>query len=126
MIDSSSTDRSSISPKPPTDGINNLSSDTITVDSTTTVKTDNDDTMNEPSSITDDSTQPNYLSSLSFFDLVETIFQKKEDIKQEPTNVKEELMSTATISEENPLLSTKSESETLVNNNSEETETTSD
>ena len=62
------------------------------------------------------------------------IFIKKEDIKpvenieQVPMNANEELTDTATVSEEMPLLSTKheSESDTLINNNSDEMGTTVD
>jgi hypothetical protein len=117
-----------------TDGTSNFSSDTTTVDYATTIQIDNDNPVIETSSADDDSTQPNYLSSLSFFDLVETMFIKKEDIKpvenieQVPTNVEEESINTATISEEIPVISTnhEQESETLINNNSEEMGTTLD
>ncbi len=134
MTDLSSADGSSASLKLTTDGISHVSSETTTVDLATMNKTDNNDTVIETSSAIDDSTQPNYLSSLSFFDLVETIFIKKEDIKpvenieQVPTNIKEQSMDTTTISEEISLLSTEHEpeSETLINNNSEEKGTTLD
>jgi hypothetical protein len=103
------------------DATTTLSSDTAIIDPTTTMKTDNDDTEVESSSLPDDSTEPNYHSSLSFVDLVETIFLKKEDIKpveQVPIDIKEEI----------PLLSTEhqSEPETLIPNNSEEMGMTSD
>jgi hypothetical protein len=58
----------------------------------------------ESSSITDESTEPDYRSSLSFVDLVETIFMKKnskpvETIQPIPTSMKED-------TEEIPLLTT--------------------
>jgi len=134
VTDLSSADGSSASSKFATDGTSNLSSDTTTVDHPTTIQTDNDNPVIETSSANDDSIQSNYPSSLSFFDLVETMFIKKENIKpvenieQVPTNVEEESINTATISEEIPLLSTnhEQESETLINNNSEEMGTTLD
>jgi hypothetical protein len=135
MTDLSSVDGSSASSKVTADGIiSNLSSDTTTVDPATTIGTDNDDTVIEESAVTADSTEPDYLSSLSFVDLVETLFTKKEDIKpvenieQVSTNVNEELNDTATVCEEMPLLSTEHEpeSEPLINNNSEEMKTTVD
>ncbi len=135
MTDLSSVDGSSASSKVTADGIiSNLSSDTTTVDPATTIGTDNDDTVIEESAVTADSTEPDYLSSLSFVDLVETLFTKKEDIKpvenieQVSTNVNEELNDTATVSEEMPLLSTEHEpeSEPLINNHSEEMKTTVD
>jgi hypothetical protein len=103
------------------DGTSHLSPDTPIIDSTTTIKTDNDDIGTESSSLPDESTEPSYPSSLSFFDLVETMFLKKEDAKpveQVSTNVKEEM----------PLLSTahEPESESLIPNNSEEMRMTSD
>src|SRR4051812_17439017 len=101
MINLSSADNSSVMSKSTADGTSNLSSDTTTVDPATTINTDNDDAEIEASSAADDSTEPNYISSFSFVDLVETIFMKKEDIKpventeQVSTNVNEELMNTA-------------------------------
>jgi len=109
------------------DGTSNLLSDHTPVnDLTTTMKTDNDDTEVESSSLLDDSTEPSYHSSLSCVDLVETIFIKKEDIKpveQVPTNIKEDSIST-----EIPFLSAihEPESETLIPNNPEEIGMTSD
>lgn len=86
-----------------TDGVNNLSSEPINIESTSMVNIDNDNSVIESSTIIDQSTEPNnYLSSLSFVDLVETIFQKKED-NTKPTTL---------ISEEIPLLSTNHEPET--------------
>ena len=108
------------------DATTTLSSDAAIIDPTTTMKTDNDDTEVESSSLPDDSTEPNYPSSLSFVNLVETIFFKKEDIKpveQVPIDIKQESLNT-----EIPLLSTEhqSEPETLIPNNSEEMGMTSD
>jgi hypothetical protein len=127
MIDLLSGDASSVSSKVIMDGTSNLLSDTPIADSAMTDKTDADDTVVEASSLPEDSTQPTSLSSMSFFDLVETIFIKKEDMKpienieQVPTNV-------ATVSEEIPLLSTRHqpESEILIDNNQEEMRSTSD
>ncbi|CAF1132168.1 unnamed protein product [Adineta ricciae] len=92
------------------DGTSNLLSDTPTTDSTMTVKTDNDDAKDEYSTLLDNSTQSTYLSSMSFVNLVETIFMKKEDIKpvdivqeEAPTNGIE---NSTTISEEIPFLTT--------------------
>ena len=134
MPDSSFGDSSSALSKVSMDGTSNLSSDTPIVDAATTVNTDDNATEIETSSIPDDVEQPNYLTSMSFVDLVESLFMKKEDIKlienveQAPTNAEEESTDTTTISEEIPFLSTKQEpeSETLINNNSEELRTTSD
>jgi hypothetical protein len=129
MTDLSSADTSSALSKLTTDGTGNLSSDITTADPTTTatVTTDHDDTVIEASSIIDESTEPNYRSSLSFVDLVETIFMKK-DSKPVPTSMKEESVDTEPISEEIPLLSTpdKPESETRINTNSEEMTSTVD
>lgn len=126
-----SSDASSVSSKVIMDGTSNLLSDIPIADSAMLVKTETDDTVVEPSSLSDDSTQPTYSSSMSFFNLVETIFVKKEDIKpvenieQVPTNVNEgSIDTTATISEEIPLLSTESEKQ--VDNNLEEMRSTSD
>jgi hypothetical protein len=99
VTDLSSTDTSLPSSKFITDGIGSLSSDSQMVDS---VITDNVKFVIEPSLSSDDSVT---LSSMSFFDLVGTIFQKKEDIKpieQVTTNVE-----IATNSEEIPLLTVK-------------------
>jgi len=134
MIDLLSGDASSVSSKVIMDGTSNLLSDTPIADSAMTDKTDTDDTVVEASSLPDDSTQPTSLSSMSFFDLVETIFIKKEDtkpienIEQVPTNVNEESIDTATVSEEIPLLSTRHqpEFENLIDNNQEEMRSTSD
>ncbi|CAF3374508.1 unnamed protein product [Rotaria sp. Silwood1] len=134
MTDMSSGDTASQSSKLTMDGTSNLSSDTPTIEPTTAIKTDNDDTAVEDSSALDDSAQPNYLSSMSFFDLVETIFVKKEDIKpienveQLSNNAKEETMTTETISEGIPFLSDTHEpnSETLMNNTLEGIGTTLD
>jgi hypothetical protein len=126
MTDLSSVDTSSASSKLTIDGTVNLSSDITTADPTTTVTTDTDDTVIESSSITDESTEPDYRSSLSFVDLVETIFMKKdskpvETIQPIPTSMKED-------TEEIPLLTTtdKPESETRINSNSEEMTSTVD
>ncbi|CAF1111328.1 unnamed protein product [Rotaria sordida] len=132
--DLSSGDTTSASSKLTMDGTSNLSSDIPTIDTTTTIKTDNDDTVAEGSSSFDDSTEPTYLSSISFVNLVETIFVKKEDIKpvenveQLPINTKEESMNTEIVSDEIPFLSVTHEpkSETLINNTSEKIETTLD
>jgi hypothetical protein len=118
VIDLSSTDTSLPSSKFVTDGIGSLSSDSQMVDS---VITDNVKFVIEPSISSDDSVT---LSSMSFFDLVGTIFQKKEDIKpieQVTTNVE-----IATNSEEIPLLTVKHEleSETPIDNNADTMETT--
>jgi hypothetical protein len=134
MIDLLSGDASSVSSKVIMDGTSNLLSDTPIADSAMTDKTDTDDTVVEASLLPEDSTQPTSLSSMSFFDLVETIFIKKEDMKpienveQVPTNVNEESIDTATVSEEIPLLSTRHqpESEFLIDNNPEEMRSTSD
>ncbi|CAF3370268.1 unnamed protein product [Rotaria sp. Silwood1] len=134
MTDMSSGDTASQSSKLTMDGTSNLSSDTPTIEPITAIKTDNDDTAVEDSSALDDSAQPNYLSSMSFFDLVETIFVKKEDIKpienveQLSNNAKEETMTTETISEGIPFLSDTHEpnSETLMNNTLEGIGTTLD
>ncbi|CAF0792997.1 unnamed protein product [Rotaria sp. Silwood1] len=134
MTDMSSGDTALQSSKLTMDGTSNLSSDTPTIEPTTAIKTDNDDTAVEDSSALDDSAQPNYLSSMSFFDLVETIFVKKEDIKpienveQLSNNAKEETMTTETISEGIPFLSDTHEpnSETLMNNTLEGIGTTLD
>ncbi|CAF4106671.1 unnamed protein product [Adineta steineri] len=120
VADVLSGDTPSISSKDIMDVTTNLLSDTPTTDSATTMKIENTDTMVEPSSLPDDSTQPNYISSMSFVDLVETIFIKKEDIKpienveQIPTNAQETLTDTRPVSE------------TLIDNSSEEMRTTSD
>jgi hypothetical protein len=96
---------------------------------TVNIKSENEDTLDKDVSSSEDeeSTKPNYLSSMSFVNLVETIFIKKEEVKPieniEPLkiNVKEELLDTATISEEIPFLSIKPENECefLINKNSD-------
>ncbi|CAF1428332.1 unnamed protein product [Adineta steineri] len=134
VADVLSGDTSSISSKDIMDVTTNLLSDAPTTDSATTMKIENNDTIVEPSSLPDDSTQPNYISSMSFVDLVETIFIKKEDIKpvenveQITTNAQETLTDTRPVSEDIPLSPTTDEliSETLINNSSEEMRTTSD
>ncbi|CAF2755181.1 unnamed protein product [Rotaria sp. Silwood2] len=134
VTDLSSGDTISASSKLTMDGTSNISSDIPTIDPTTTIKTDNNDTIVEGTSSLDDSTQPNYVAPISFFDLVGTIFVKKEDIKpvenveQLPTNTNEESMNTEDVSEDIPFLSVKHEpeSETLINNTSEEIGTTLD
>jgi hypothetical protein len=50
---------------------------------TVNIKSENEDTIDKDlsSSEEEDSTKPSYLSSMSFVNLVETIFVKKEDFK---------------------------------------------
>lgn len=109
---------------------------------TVNIKAEFDDTTNDKDSSSssttttiDDPTKPNYFSSMSFVNLVETIFVKKEDFK--PTienledvkiNVKNELIEPPTISEEIPFLSIKPENECefLINKNSDGFGTISD
>lgn len=104
--DLSSGDSRSPSSKLNVDGTNTLIPDAQTNEPTISVKTDNDDNINEPSSSLNDSTQPDSNSSVSLFGIVETIFVKKEDIKsaenieQSTTSTKEEPMNTKTVSEE--------------------------
>ncbi|CAF3708935.1 unnamed protein product [Adineta steineri] len=120
VADVLSGDTSSISSKDIMDVTTNLLSDTPTTDPATTVKIENNDTIVEPSSLPDDSTQPNYISSMSFVDLVETIFIKKEDIK--PVENVEQITTNA----QETLTDTRPVSETLIDNSSEEMRTTSD
>jgi hypothetical protein len=118
------------------DGTSNLSNDSQNVDnamSTVNIKSETEDMIDENSSSSDES-KPTYLSSMSFVNLVESIFVKKEDRKPieniEPMtiNVKEELTDTATISEEIPFLSIKHEAECefLINKSSNGIGTISD
>lgn len=107
---------------------------------TVNIKSTNEDTVDKDlssassSSQEDDESKPKYLSSISFVNLVETIFVKKEDLKPieniEPVtvNVKEESIDTATMSEEIPFLSIKPENECefLINKNSDGIGTISD
>ena len=116
--DLSAGDASSVPSNVILDGTSNLLSDTPTTESTMTVKTDNDDTKDECSTLLDDSTQSTYLSSMSFVNLVETIFMKKEDIKpvetipeeEAPTN---EIENSTTVSEEIPFLTTTNPPENI-------------
>ncbi|CAF0904831.1 unnamed protein product [Rotaria sordida] len=107
---------------------------------TVNIKSENEDRADKDllssslSSDDEDSTKPNYLSSMSFVNLVETIFVRKEDLKPieniEPVtiDVKEESLDTTTISEEIPFLSIKPENECefLINKNSDGIGTISD
>ena len=61
--------------------VTNGSSDPGVVSATSLIKTEDDDALTEATSSADDPTEPTYLSSTSFVDLVETIFIKKEDRK---------------------------------------------
>ncbi|CAF4663298.1 unnamed protein product [Rotaria sp. Silwood1] len=125
-----------------TDETSNNSTDSQMFDhamATVNIKSENEDKVEKDlllssSEEEEDSTKPNYLSSMSFVNLVETIFVKKEDLKPieniEPVtiNVKEESLDTATISEEIPFLSIKPENECefLINKNSDGIGTISD
>ena len=104
---------------------------------TVNIKSENEDTLDKdvsssPSS--EESTKPNYLSSRSFVNLVESIFVKKEDLKpienlQTVTmNVNDDLLETETMSEEIPFLSIKpdNECEFLLNQNTDGIGTISD
>lgn len=67
--------------------------------------------MAEGSSIADESAEPNYRSSLSFVDLIETIFSKKEtkppeNTEQVPSSMNEGSLESGTISEKISPLST--------------------
>jgi hypothetical protein len=117
-----------------TDETSNQSFDSQIVDNamaTVHIKSENEDTIDKDLlSPSEDSTKPNYLSSMSFVNLVETIFVKKEDIKpiENLANVKEELLDRPTISEDIPFLSIKPENECefLINKTSDGLGTMSD
>lgn len=104
-----------------TDETSNQSTDSQLVDNamaTVNIKSETEDTIDKDSlSSSDDSSKPNYFSSMSFVNLVETIFVKKEDFKpienleDVKINVKEELLEPTTTSEEIPFLSIKPENE---------------
>lgn len=98
------------------------------------IKSENEDSIDGNLSSSDDSSKPTYLSSVSFVDLIETIFVKKEDrkpmdyIEQVTVNVKKELMDTGSAAEEIPFLSMKREAECefLIKETSDGIETNSD
>jgi hypothetical protein len=100
-----------------TDETSNQSSDSQFVDSamaTVNIKSELEDTMDKESSSSTEDAKPTYLSSMSFVNLVESIFVKKEDLKpieNVTVNVKNELLDPTTISEEVPFLSIKPENE---------------
>lgn len=117
-----------------TDETSNQSSDSQIVDNAmaiVNIKSENDDTIDRDSfSSSNDSTRPNYFSSMSFVNLVETIFVKKEDFKpiENLETVKEELLDPTNISEDIPFLSIKPENECefLINQTSDRIKTISD
>jgi hypothetical protein len=87
---------------------------------TVNIKSENEDTTDKDLSCDEeeeDSTKPKYLSSMSFVNLVQTIYVKEEDLKpienKKPVtiNVKEELIDSTTNSEDIPFLSIKPENE---------------
>lgn len=103
-----------------TDETSNQSSDSQLVGTamaTVNIKSETEDTMDKESFSSSEDSKPNYLSSMSFVNLIETIFVKKEDLKpienQENVsmNVKEELIDPTNISEEIPFLSVKTEAD---------------
>ena len=113
-----------------TDETSNQSSDCQLVDTamaTVNIKSENEETMDKESfSSSTEDYKPTYLSSMSFVNLIETIFVKKEDLKpienleNVSINVKEELVDSTNIEEEDeeiPFLSVKTEAdqEFLVN-----------
>ncbi|UJR30736.1 hypothetical protein I4U23_018256 [Adineta vaga] len=116
-----STSDSLTLPEPLIDETSSHSSDSQVVDNAmafVNIKSENEDTFDkDPSSISEESTKPNYVSSMSFVNLVETIFIKKEDLKpienldSVTMNVKEELLDPRTKSDEIPFLSIKPENE---------------
>jgi hypothetical protein len=120
------------------DETSNQSFDSQIVDNamaTVNIKSENEDTVDKDFlSSSEDSTKPNYLSSMSFVNLVETIFVKKEDLKpienreSVPINIKEEFLDPTIISEEIPFLSIKPENECefLINKTSDRIGTISD
>ena len=134
----SSTNPSSLLNDLMTDETSNQSSDSQLVDNGMTnvnIKAENDDTIDKDSlSSSDESTKANYLSSMSFVNLVETIFIKKEDLKpieninDVKINVKDELMDSSTITEDIPFLSIKPENdcEFLINQTQDEFQTITD
>jgi hypothetical protein len=109
-----------------TDETSNQSSDSQFVDNamaTVNIKSETEDTMDKESLSSPEDSKPNYLSSMSFVNLVETIFVKKEDLKpiENLNNVKDELLDPTTISEDIPFLSIKPENdcEFLINQTSD-------
>lgn len=80
---------------------------------TVNIKSENEETMDRDSFSPPEDAKPNYLSSMSFVNLVESIFVKKEDLKPIENletvsmNVKEELLDPTMISEEIPFLAVK-------------------
>ncbi len=121
-----------------TDETSNQSSDSQIVDNAmaiVNIKSESEETMDKDLfSSSEDSTKPNYFSSMSFVNLVETLFVKKEDLKpienleNVTINVKEELLVPTTISEDIPFLSIKPENECefLINQTSDGFGTISD
>ena len=61
--------------------LSRLVTDSAMVSATSLINSEDNDALTEPTSSADDPTEPMYLSSTSFGDLVETIFIKKEDKK---------------------------------------------
>ena len=85
---------------------------------TAKIKSETEDSNDDDEhSSSDETSKPPYLSSMSFVNLVETIYAKKDDLKPienfstMPTNIKEELIDSSSISEEIPFLSIKRESD---------------
>jgi len=117
-----------------TDETSNQSSDSQIVDNAmaiVNIKSESEDTIDKDLfSSSKDSTKPNYFSSMSFVNLVETLFVKKEDLKpiENFENIKEELLVPTAMSEDIPFLSIKSENECefLINQTSDGFGTISD
>ena len=103
------------------DDTSNNSSESQVVDNAMAVvniKSESEDAFDkDSSSLSEESSKPNYLSSMSFVNLVESIFVKKDDLKpienleSVSMNVKDELLENAAMSEEIPFLSIKPESD---------------
>jgi hypothetical protein len=114
-----------------TDETSNQSSDSQIVDNAmaiVNIKSESEDTIDKDLfSSSKDSTKPNYFSSMSFVNLVETLFVKKEDLKP-IENIKEELLVPTAMSEDIPFLSIKPENECefLINQTSDGFGTISD
>ena len=85
---------------------------------TANIKSEHEEDSNDADgSSSDESSKPNYLSSVSFVNLIESIFVKKEDLKPienlatVSTSVTEDQIDPTNMSEEIPFLSIKREAE---------------
>lgn len=84
---------------------------------TAKIKSEQDESLDEKDTSSSKSTKHNDQSSISFVNLIDTIYFKKEDLKpienlgDVSTTIKEEILESTNISEDIPFLSMKRETE---------------